>query len=77
MSRTFIQASAAKLHEFHERDLSNENVVAIVLDGKTFAEATMVIALGITMTGEKRFLGFVETDTENAQVLTPFLRYVA
>ena len=34
----------------------------------------MVIALGITMTGEKRFLGFVETDTENAQVLTPFLR---
>ena len=74
VSRTFIQASAAKLHEFHERDLSNENVVAIVLDGKTFAEATMVIALGITMTGEKRFLGFVETDTENAQVLTPLLR---
>ena len=73
VSRTFIQASAAKLHEFHERDLSNENVVAIVLDGKTFAEATMVIALGITMTGEKRFLGFVETDTENAQVLTALL----
>lgn len=26
------------------------------------------------MSGEKRFLGFVETDTENAQVLTLFLR---
>ena len=26
------------------------------------------------MTGEKCFLGFVETDTENATVLTPFLR---
>ena len=51
-----------------------EDVVALVLDGKTFAEATMVVALGITLTGEKRFLGFVETDTENAQVLTPFLR---
>ena len=48
--------------------------MAVVLDGKTFAEATMVIALGITLTGEKRFLGFVETDTENAQVLTLFLR---
>ena len=36
--------------------------------------STMVVALGITLTGEKRFLGFVETDTENAQVLTPFLR---
>ena len=34
----------------------------------------MVVALGITISGEKRFLGFVETDTENEQVLTPFLR---
>ena len=74
VSRTFIQASAAKLREFHERDLSDEDVVAIVLDGKTFAEATMVIALGITLTGDKRFLGFVEIDTENAQVVTLFLR---
>ena len=48
-------------------------MVAVFLDGKTFADATMVIALGITLT-EKRFLGFVETDTENATVLTPFLR---
>ena len=48
--------------------------MALVLDGKTFAELTMVVALGITMTGDKRFLGFVETDTENEKVLTPFLR---
>ena len=48
--------------------------MALVLDGKTFADATMVIALGITLSGEKRFLGFVETDTENAPVLTLFLR---
>ena len=74
VSRGFIQASAAKLRELQERDLSGEDVVAVVLDGKTFAEATMVIALGITMAGEKRFLGFVETDTENEKVLTPFLR---
>ena len=74
VSRAFIQASATKLRERQERDLSGEDVVALVLDGKTFAEATMVVALGITMTGDKRFLGFVETDTENEQVLTPFLR---
>ena len=74
VSRAFIQASATKLRELQERDLSGEDVVALVLDGKTFAEATMVVALGITMTGNKRFLGFVETDTENEQVLTPFLR---
>ena len=74
VSRGFIEASAAKLRELQERDLAGEDVVAMVLDGKTFADATMVIALGITISGEKRFLGFVETDTEHAQVLTPFLR---
>ena len=74
VSRSFIQASAATLREFQERDLSGEDVVALFLDGKAFADSTMVIALGITISGEKRFLGFVETDTEAAQVLTPFLR---
>ena len=77
VSRTFVQASAAKLRELQERDLSDEDVVAVVLDGKTFADATMVMALGITLAGEKRFLGFVETDTENEKVLTPFLRSLA
>ena len=66
VSRGFIQASAAQLRAFQERDLSGEDVVAVFLDGKTFADATMVIALGVTLAGEKRFLGFVETDMENA-----------
>ena len=58
-----------------ERDLSGEDVVALFLDGKSFADALMVIALGITLSGEKRFSGLiVETDTENEKVLTPFLR---
>jgi transposase-like protein len=74
VSRGFIEASAAQLRELQERDLSGEDVVSLFLDGKTFADATMVIALGITMSGDKRFLGFVETDTENEKVLTPFLR---
>jgi putative transposase len=74
VSRSFVQASAMKLREIQERDLSGEDVVALFLDGKTFADATMVVALGITLCGEKRFLGFVETDTENERVLTPFLR---
>ena len=71
VSRAFIQASATKLRELQERDLSGEDVVALVLDGKTFAEATMVVALGITMTGDKRVLGFVETDTEKRAGVDP------
>jgi transposase-like protein len=74
VSRAFIEASAAKLRAFQERDLSEERYVALFLDGKSFADATLVIALGVTADGTKRFLGFVETDTENEKVLTPFLR---
>ncbi len=74
VSRGFIEASAAKLKEFQQRDLGGEDVVALFLDGKTFADTTMVVALGITASGDKRFLGFVETGTENEKVLTPFLR---
>ncbi|MDX1440427.1 MAG: IS256 family transposase [Rubricoccaceae bacterium] len=74
VSRRFVEASASKLRAMQERDLSGDDVVAIFVDGKTFADATMVVALGVTMSGEKRFLGFVETDTENEPVLTTFLR---
>ncbi len=33
----------------------------------------MVIAVGLTLTGEKHVLGCVETGTENEKALTPFL----
>ena len=74
VSREFVKASAAQLRAFQERELSGEDYVALFLDGKTFADATMVIALGVTLEGDKRFLGFVETDTENGKVLSAFLR---
>jgi transposase-like protein len=74
VSRTFTQASAKQLQALQDRDLRPLDVVAMFLDGKTFADMTMVVAVGITMTGEKHVLGFVETGTENEQVLTPFLQ---
>lgn len=73
VSRSFVKASAAQLKAFQERDLSKERYVALFLDGKTFADDTMVIALGVTEEGTKRFLGFVETGTENERVLSGFL----
>jgi transposase-like protein len=74
VSREFVKASAAQLRAFQQRELSGDDYVALFLDGKTFADATMVVALGVTIEGDKRFLGFVETDTENKRVLSAFLR---
>ena len=50
VSRGFVKASAAKLREMQERDLSGEDVVAIFLDGKAFADAMMVVALAACRT---------------------------
>ena len=74
VSRRFTHASAKQLKGLQERDLSELDILAIFLDGKTFADMTMVVAVGITLTGEKHVLGFVETGTENEAVLTPFLQ---
>ena len=74
VSRTFTRASAQQLQALQDRDLSEIDVVAVFLDGKVFADMTMVIAVGITLTGEKHLLGFVETGTEDETALTPFLQ---
>ena len=74
VSRTFTHASAKQLQGLQERDLSALDIVAVFFDGKTFADMTMVVAVRITLTGEKHILGFVETGTENEPVLTPFLQ---
>ncbi|MFY4730670.1 IS256 family transposase, partial [Nitrospira sp. BLG_2] len=65
VSRRFIRASAQQLRELSERRLEQDEVVVLFLDGKTFAEDRMVLALGVLRTGEKKLLGFVQTATEN------------
>jgi putative transposase len=74
VSRRFKRASAKKLQELTDRRLESYDLVALLLDGKTFAEDEMVSAVGVTITGEKVLLGFVQTATENRKVCATFLR---
>ena len=73
VSRRFIQASSRKLKELVERDLSAYDFAVLFIDGKTFADDEMIIALGVTVTGEKIPLGFIQTATENERVIKGFL----
>ena len=73
VSRKFIQASAKKLKAFQDRDLKGHDIIVIFMDGKSFAENEMIIALGVTLSGEKIVLGAIETSTENGQVCRDFL----
>jgi transposase-like protein len=74
VSREFTKATASQLKAFQERDLSELDVAALVLDGKTFADDEIVIALAMTMQGDKVFVGFAQMDTENTRAMTNFLR---
>ena len=74
VSRRFIRASARALRSLLERRLDDRDWLVLVLDGKTFAQDSIVIALGVTRTGEKRILGLVQTASENKSVCAAFLR---
>lgn len=74
VSRRFMEATTAKLKAFKERDISGHDIVALFIDGKSFAEDEMVIVLGITMAGEKVLLDFVQTNTENELVCRQLLQ---
>ncbi len=74
VSRRFIRASARELRRLQERPLGDAQWLVLILDGKTFADDQLLIALGVTTTGEKRILGLVQTATENRRVCASFLR---
>ena len=49
-------------------------MVVLILDGKRFASDELVIAVGVTVKGEKVILGLVQTATENERSCSDFLR---
>lgn len=74
VSRRYIRASMRRLKELMSRRLDAYDFVALILDGKTFADDEMVIAVGVPVEGKKVVLGFVQTATENESACSDFLR---
>ena len=73
VSRRYVKAMARKLAEFQERSLEGHDLVALFLYGKSFADKQIIIALGVTLDGQKIPLGFVQAATENEWVCRRFL----
>jgi len=65
---------AEKLKYFETRDLSNHDIIAIVLDGKYLRKHQVIIALGVTMQGDKIALGFLQSGSENSRVVVQLFR---
>lgn len=72
VSRKFVEASAEKLKEFQTRDLSSLDVIALFVDGKTFADDSMIIVVAVTMEGKKIPIGFLQAETENHVAISDF-----
>jgi putative transposase len=73
VSKKFIEASGQALKEFQERDISEKDIIALLVDGKSLAKQQIIIALGITLEGEKLVLGFIQSSGENSRSIKQFL----
>ncbi len=77
VSSRFIEATAEKLKEFESRRYDHLDILAVFMDGKHLAKQQIIIALAITLQGDKIPLGFVQSTTENSVVIGSFLKDLA
>lgn len=73
VSRAFVKATAAAIQDLSSRKLNQDRFLAIFLDGVEYAGETMLVALGLTETGEKKILGLRQGASENATVCVALL----
>ena len=69
VSRQWKTASAGQLKEMLERKLNDLDLAAVILDGISFHDYLLVVALGIDLNGHKHVLGLWPGATENAEVV--------
>ena len=74
ISRTFVEESRKRLEEFESRDLGLYDFIALIIDGKYLSKDNIVIALGVTITGVKVPLGFIQATTENSESVKGLLK---
>jgi putative transposase len=73
VSRRFVERTETALAELLDGDLSELDLVALMVDGVHFADHLCVVALGIDTAGTKHPLAVTEGDTENATVVNDLL----
>ena len=74
ISRKTVKETQKLLKVFTERRLDSFTVVAIFIDGTSFASDQMIIALGVNCEGQKKVLGFVQSSTEASEPIAELLR---
>jgi len=68
ISKRIVEVTAKKLKEFKERALTKFKPFAIYIDTIHRGGEAFIVALGISITGKKRVLGFWQGATENSDI---------
>jgi putative transposase len=74
VSRAMKGASEASLKQLMERSFTEQDIVAVYIDGIEVAEHHVVAAVGLDDTGQKHLLGLVRGSSENAGVVKDLLQ---
>ena len=73
VSRRFVSGTQKRLEELLSRDLSQLDLVTLMIDGLNVGEHVVLVAVGIDKEGHKHTLGIQEGATENAVACTALL----
>ena len=73
VSRKFVAMTEHALSDLLDADLSELDLVALMIDGVHFADHLCVVALGIDLDGTKHPLALVEGSTENTTLVRSLL----
>ena len=73
LSKKFKRGSARKLQQLQTRSLSQYDIIVIFIDAKRYAEDGIIVALGVTMAGEKIILGVEQIHSENSRAITQWM----
>jgi transposase-like protein len=73
LSKRFKQQTTKTLKQFYNRSLTAYDIACIFIDGKRYADDGLMVALGITIDGQKVFLGIEQSHTENAKAIEQWL----
>jgi len=68
-----VEATAGKLKELCERDLSGLDVCVLILDRIHVEKTVQIVALGVETSGKKHILGMCQGSTENSVVCKELL----
>ena len=73
ISRRFVRQTETALAELMARDLGDEDITVLMLDGEHMAERCVVVALAITADGTKKPVGLWTGSSENKTVVRALL----